>query len=87
MVRNRPPAMSSGMSWVMGAGQIVEDDVRQVLELELLLGSIEVLVNGLTLLDAGNGDELGEYLGHVLADDDLELAAGELATQNTPSPS
>ena len=66
-----------------GAGQIVEDDVRQVLELELLLGSIEVLVNGLTLLDAGNGDELGEYLGHVLADDDLELAAGELATQNT----
>lgn len=66
-----------------GAGQIVEDDVRQVLELELLLGSIEVLVDGLTLLDAGDGDELGEHLGHVLADDDLELAAGELATQNT----
>ena len=66
-----------------GAGQVVEDDVRQVLELELLLGRVEVLVNGLALLDAGDGDELGEHLGHVLADDDLELAAGELATQNT----
>ena len=65
-----------------GARQIVKDDVRQVLELELLLGSIEVLVDGGTLLDAGDGDELGEHLGHVLADDDLELAAGELATQN-----
>ena len=66
-----------------GARQIVENDVGQVLELELLLGSIEVLVNGVTLLDAGDGDELGEHLGHVLADDDLELAAGKLATQNT----
>lgn len=66
-----------------GARQIVEDDIGQVLELELLLGSIEVLVDGLTLLDTGDGDELGEHLGHVLADDDLELAAGELATQNT----
>ena len=66
-----------------GARQIVEDDVRQILELELLLGSIEVLVDRGTLLDAGHGDELGEHLGHVLADDDLELAAGELATQNT----
>ncbi len=46
-------------------------------------GSIEVLVDRGTLLDAGHGDELGEHLGHVLADDDLELAAGELATQNT----
>lgn len=66
-----------------GARQIVEDDVGQVLELELLLRSVEVLVDRGTLLDAGHGDELGEHLGHVLADDDLELAAGELATQNT----
>ena len=66
-----------------GARQIVEDDVGQVLELELLLGSVEVLVDRGTLLDAGDGDELGKHLGHVLADDDLELAAGELATQNT----
>lgn len=55
----------------------------QVLELELLLRSVEVLIDRGTLLDAGHGDELGEHLGHVLADDDLELAAGELATQNT----
>ena len=66
-----------------GARQIVEDDVGQVLELELLLGSVEVLVNRGTLLDAGDGDKLGEHLGNVLADNDLELAAGELATQNT----
>ena len=66
-----------------GAGQIVEDDIGQVLELELLLRSVEVLVDRSTLLDAGHGDELGEHLGHVLSDDDLELAAGELATQNT----
>ena len=66
-----------------GARQIVEDDVGQVLELELLLGSVEVLVDRGTLLDAGDGDELGKHLGHVLADDDLELATGELATQNT----
>ena len=65
-----------------GARQIVEDDVGEVLDLELLLGRVEVLLDLLALLDAGDGDELGKHLGHVLADDDLELAAGELATQD-----
>ena len=32
--------------------------------------------------DTGDGDELVKHLGHVLADDDLELGAGELRAQH-----
>ena len=67
------------------AGEIVENCVPDALRGQLLLGlvGIEVLLDGRTPRNTGDGDELVEHLGHVLADDDLELATGELTTQNT----
>lgn len=65
------------------AGEVVESRVADALERKLLLGSVvEVLVDGGTACNTGDGDKLFKNLGHILADDDLELAAGELATQN-----